>query len=217
MASDRRKDDAAEQSRLIDHMLQCSDAERAGIAHRLHDGPQQALAAIRLIADGVRDALDTGDIPTAGQRLEKLEGVAAAAGDELRRMTAALHPVVMEQRGLLQALRSLAEMLEEDHDTRASVGLPHEWSGSDPERDRTVYQVAREAATQLVRGGASEMRISLSASDGSVELIVEAYGSAALPELTGRVLHERAHQIAGEVTVTPGDPATIVLRAPVGG
>jgi signal transduction histidine kinase len=217
MASGRGEGEAAERARLIDHMLQSSDAEREALAHRLHDGPQQSIAAIRLIADGVRDALDTGDIPTANQRLERLEGIAAAAGEELRKMTAALHPVVMEQLGLLQALGSLAEALEEDYDTKTSVSLPQEWPATDPDRDRAVYQVAREAATQLARDGAAELRLALSARSDALELTVEARGSTVLPELTGRLLHERAQQIAGDVAVTSGDATTVVLRAPVGG
>ncbi|MDX6594433.1 MAG: two-component system, NarL family, sensor histidine kinase UhpB [Gaiellales bacterium] len=217
MTSDRREGEAAERARLIDHMLQTSDAEREALAHRLHDGPQQSLAAIRLIADGVRDALDTGDIPTAGQRLEKLEGIAAAAGDELRRMTGALYPVVMEQRGLLQALGSLAQSLEEDYETTVSVDLPNEWPTSDPERDRALYQVAREAATQLARDGAVQLRLSLTPYTDTLDLTVEARGSTGLPELTGRLLHERAQQISGEVAVSSGDVTTVVLRAPVGG
>jgi signal transduction histidine kinase len=218
MTSDRRDGDAGERARLIDHMLQSSDAEREALAHRLHDGPQQSLAAIRLIADGVRDALDTGDIPTAGQRLEKLEAIAIAAGEELRRMTGALYPVVMEQLGLLQALGSLAQSLEEDYETTIAVNLPHKWPASDPERDRALYQLAREAATQLARDGASELRLSLSLPARALELTVEGRGCAELPELTGRLLRERAQQISGDVAVTSGDvTTTVVVRAPVGG
>jgi signal transduction histidine kinase len=176
MASDRREGEAADAARLIDHMLQSNDAEREALAHRLHDGPQQSLAAIRLIADGARDALDTGDIPTAARRLEQLQEVAAAAGDELRRMTSGLYPVVMEQLGLLQAIGSLAESLDEDYGTATTVTLPREWPPTDPERDRTVYQVAREAAAQLARDGAGQLRISLSPGDEALELIVEAPG-----------------------------------------
>ena len=45
---------------LLDHVLLTIDGERQEIASRLHDGPQQLMTAIRLLADGAQHALETG-------------------------------------------------------------------------------------------------------------------------------------------------------------
>ena len=39
-----------------------SSTERHELAERLHDGPQQYVTAIRLLADAARKALDAGDL-----------------------------------------------------------------------------------------------------------------------------------------------------------
>ena len=94
---------------LFDHMMGMLDEEREAIAHRLHDGPLQVMAAIRLMADAARRALEEGDERLADETLQRLEQHAAMVSDDLRRTTGRLHPVVLEQRGLLRALESLAD------------------------------------------------------------------------------------------------------------
>ncbi len=55
-----------------------SSTERRELAERLHDGPQQYVTAIRLLADAARKALDADD-PDAARR--SLNRIAAAADD----------------------------------------------------------------------------------------------------------------------------------------
>ena len=69
---------------LLDHMLRTVEDERSLIAHRLHNGPQQVLTAIRLLADGIRHALENDETLRALEGLERLEQLAIEAGDELR-------------------------------------------------------------------------------------------------------------------------------------
>ena len=114
-ASRRTQAEAAAQRRrdaeLFDSMLRMLDDEREQVAHELHDGPQQLLAAIRLMADAIAHAVREGDEQRAAEALRRLEEHAGEAADELRQTTRRLHPVVLEQRGLLPALEALQEMV----------------------------------------------------------------------------------------------------------
>src|SRR4029078_11887612 len=67
---------------LLDHVLHTIDGERQEIASRLHDGPQQRMTAIRLLADGAQHALETGQTEQAGRTLERLQQLTMEAADE---------------------------------------------------------------------------------------------------------------------------------------
>src|SRR3954463_9957127 len=96
---------------LLDHVLLTIEGERQEIASRLHDGPQQLMTAIRLLADGAQHALETGQTEQAGRTLKRLQQLAMEAAEELRRLSGSLHPVALEQSGLVQALPGLTQTL----------------------------------------------------------------------------------------------------------
>lgn len=200
---------------LLDHVLRTVDDERQEIAHRLHDGPQQLMTAIRLVADGARHALEQGDTAGAREGLARLEQLAAEAADELRRMSAALHPVVMEQRGLRQALAALAETLEEEHELRATFTTSGDWPDAEPARDTAIYQIARESAMDAARCGAAAISIDLTAVPGRVRLRVDSHNCLDQSQGTLLLLRERASRIGGALEVRGGDPVVVELTAPV--
>ena len=199
---------------LLDHMLRTVEDERSLLARQLHDGPQQVLTAIRLLADGVRHALENDETLRALEGLERLEQLAVEAGDELRQMTARLYPVVMEQLGLLQALGSLGETIEEEYGTLCRVELPTRWPGGNDDRDTAIYHVARESSLHAARNAAAPITIRLSTESDSYELDVSAPG----PPLAGAavlLLRERASRIGGRIDISNGTETRVVLTAPL--
>ena len=211
--TDGRRDPVDDRGVLLDHMLRTVEDERSLIAHRLHDGPQQVLTAIRLLSDGIRHALDEGEIQRAREGLERLEELAIEASEELRRMTGRLYPVVMEQRGLLQALGSLAETIEEEYGVSSFVELPAAWPLGDDERDTALYHVAREAALHAARANATPISIQLSADGAVIGLRVAAPGCPPYEDAVVLLLRERATRIGGRVEIVDGASAEVVLTA----
>jgi two-component system, NarL family, sensor histidine kinase UhpB len=212
-----------EQRELFDTMLRTLDDERAALALRLHDGPQQTMTAVRLMCDVIADAIRTGDVDRATEVLDRLEDVASAAADDLRRTVARLHPVVMEQQGLIQALGSLAETVHEEYGVEASFTRPASaWQG-DVERDTAIFQIAREAAINAARHGRSPVSISLEHDETLISLAVEDAGGT-LPGTPGggigiRMMQERATQIGAAITLdrSPGEWSAVRLELPVAG
>jgi signal transduction histidine kinase len=205
---------ANDRDALLDHVLRTADAERQDLAHRLHDGPQQLMTAIRLVADGARHALEHGDVEGARTALARLEELAVEAGDDLRRVSAGLHPVVMEQRGLLQALPSLVETLEDEHGVRASLSVEGVWPADDAARDTVIYRVARECCLDAVSEGAVSLEIELAAGRGTVSLRVRSHGCPGLRRGTELLLQERAAGIGGTLDLRNADPVELRLTAP---
>ena len=212
-----------EQGELFDHMLDAIDAERETLAHCLHDGPQQTLTAVRLMCDVVRDAVSKGDVHHAEEVLGRLERLAADAADDLRRTVARLHPVVMQQQGLVQALGSLAETVHEEYGVPTSFNRPRGGWEAEEDRDTAIFQIAREAAVNAARHGRPPVLISLQRSPADIHLSVEDRGG----ELGGnghvpregvgiRMMRERAARIGAELTLesAPGTRTIVSLHVP---
>jgi signal transduction histidine kinase len=216
----RLADRERERSELFDLVLEAADRDRRRLAHRLHDGPQQLMTALRLMADVARHAVQSGDGDRARHAIGELERRASEAGDDLRRMTRRLHPVVMEQQGLVHALGSLAETVVEEYATPAEWVHPAErWQG-DPARDRVVYQVAREAALATVRAGTPPVAIRLAPERR--ELAVEGGAmrdgdeDASDVRLAERIIRERAARLGADLDVEwrAGRPMRVRLALP---
>jgi signal transduction histidine kinase len=213
---------ARERADLFDHMLRTMDEERATLAHHLHDGPQQTLTAVRLMTGAARDAVRSGDQARADEVLTKLDGIASEAADELRRTTARLHPVVMAQQGLVQALGSLAETVREEYGVAAEFHAPPPpWEGEE-ERDSAIYRIAREAAVNAARHGRPPVDIRLAR--GSAEIVMRVddaggslNGDSAAAGIGMRMMRERATRIGAELELErdPDRRTSVVLRVPV--
>ena len=211
------------QSELFDHMLDAIDAERETLAHCLHDGPQQTLTAVRLMCDVVRDAISKGDVHHAEEVLGRLERLASDAADDLRRTVARLHPVVMQQQGLVQALGSLAETVHEEYGIATSFTRPHGGWEAEEDRDTAIFQIAREAAVNAARHGRPPVLISLQRSTADIHLSVEDRGGGLAANGHGpregvgiRMMRERAARIGAELTLdsAPGTRTVVSLHVP---
>jgi signal transduction histidine kinase len=209
-----------EQGELFDHMLRSIDEERAALAHRLHDGPQQTMTAVRLMGGVIADAVRSGDDDRATEVLRRLEQLASDAADDLRRTVAGLHPVVMEQRGLVQALGSLAETVHEEYGVDARFTKPTSPWNADDDRDTAIYQIAREAAVNAARHGRPPVTIRLEQEDGRLLLTVDDAGGTLTPTngagIGLRMMRERAARIGAAITMDarPGRWSTVRLEMP---
>jgi signal transduction histidine kinase len=212
-----------EQGELFDQMLRTIDGERAAVAARLHDGPQQTMTAMRLMCDVIGDSIRTGDLARATEVLGRLENVASAAADDLRQTVARLYPVVMEQQGLIQALGSLAETVQEEYGVSATFTRPSAGWEPDNERDTAIFQIAREAAINAARYGRPPVAISLERENGRICLAVEDTGgelpTAAHGGIGIRMMRERASRIGAVIRLDAGpgrSAVTLEIRTPNG-
>ena len=212
---------ARERGALYDHMLGAIDAERQTLAHRLHDGPQQSMTAVRLMCDAALEAVNRGDAERAKEVLERLEQLAADSADDLRRTVGRLHPVVMQQQGLVQALGSLAETVHEEYGVATAFDRPPDGWDAEADRDTAIFQIAREAAVNAARHGRPPVTIGLTRSSAGICLSVEDRGgepgSALEPGIGIRMMRERAARIGAELDVEsePGVRTRVSLHVPV--
>jgi PAS domain S-box-containing protein len=162
--------------RMIAAQDQVQDEERARIARELHDDLQQTLAAIRI---------DLGELQlrpaelTADQRalVAELDGLAAQAIASLRRVVDDLRPMMLEDRGLAQALQLLGERFERHNGVACSVDADESLDDalqSQPVLAGCLLRVAQEALNNVAKHSkASKVKVDLArVGDSQVTLSV---------------------------------------------
>ncbi|MFJ4480741.1 sensor histidine kinase [Streptomyces longwoodensis] len=204
----------AERATSAGRALSAQERERQRIARELHDEVGQTLTAVLLQLKRVADRVPADLRAEVGQAQD-----ATRAGlDEVRRIARRLRPGVLDELGLLSALRALAaEFTEHGLTVRPDLGpaLPP----LTPEAELVVYRVAQEALTNTARHAAADRAdLVLRAAPGGVELVVRdnGRGPGAAREGAGvRGMRERALLVGGRFTLGAvasdgsGDPDTV--------
>ncbi|SHH88169.1 sensor histidine kinase [Streptomyces sp. 3214.6] len=182
--------------------LSAQERERHRIARELHDEVGQTLTAVLLQLKRVADRAPED----LREDLSQAQEATRAGLDEIRRIARRLRPGVLDELGLLSALRSLAAEfttpgLTVRHDLR--TGLPP----LTEETELVLYRVAQEALTNTARhSGADRAELRLSPVADGVELLVRDNGrglDAAAGKGAGiRGMRERALLIGATLSVS---------------
>ena len=188
--------------------LSAQEAERRRVAQELHDEVGQSLTAVLL------------DLKRAADRdpeLRQVQETVRGTLDEVRRIARRLRPGVLEELGLVSALKALVAEFS-DHVVRLSFDrdLPE----LDKETELVVYRVAQEGLTNTVRHAeAQHVDVLLRSTSAGVELCVrdDGRGMGGAEEGAGiRGMRERALLIGAELTVGPaprhGTEVRLVVR-----
>jgi signal transduction histidine kinase len=196
-------------------LVETAASERRRIERDLHDGAQQRLTALlvhlELAAERAR-----ADPSTAVAALEAAEEEVSAATDELRELAHGIHPSVLTDHGLADALRGMAA---------ASV-LPihlHELPGrrAGATAELTAYFLVAEAVTNArkhARAGAVEVWVTTAHGMLRVEIADDGAGGASERDGSGiQGLRDRVEAIGGTFGITSprGQGTRIVAELPV--
>lgn len=225
---------AKERERLREEMLGAvigaQEAERARVSRDLHDqigqGLTSVLLGLRLVETSLeRDEPDLGD---ARRRTAEVRELVADALQDVRQLAFDLRPTVLDDVGLVAALRRLSGDLSARHGLAVELGLDgvSEDARFRGEVETVVYRVVQEALTNVVRHArATRARVALTQEGRHLRAVVtdDGVGFAASGMARGRSLglagmEERASLVGGRVEVvsSPGSGTTVKLEVPVG-
>jgi signal transduction histidine kinase len=203
-------------------------AERERISRDLHDGTIQSIYAAGLMLDDVHHTLVNRQQPTeAGDKLHTVMGVLNTTIQEIRGYIYDLRRSVAGDEDLT---RGLVDIVTE---FRLRTGIPIDWDVSgcgkfalSPDRRQHVYQITREALSNILRHAkASHAKLQLRYQDcvedvaGSVQLKISDNGSGNAPAAgkAGRGLRnmrERATLLDAQLDIIskPGKGTEVVLE-----
>jgi signal transduction histidine kinase len=189
-------------------------AEVRRIERDLHDGAQARLVAMGMTL-GAIEALIDQDPAAARKLLAQVRESSATALAELRGLIRGIHPPVLAERGLVDAIRALAL----DNPLRVEVNA--ELAGRvEPPVESAVYFAVAELLTNATRhSGAERVWIDLRHAAGALVVTVLDDGSGGADPGRGSGLlglERRLGTFDGRVAVSspPGGPTMVTMELP---
>lgn len=208
---------------LVRRLIDSQEIVRRRLARELHDDFAQQAAVASMILD--RIVIACQPLSVGNQRdFELLKSTIDKLSDGIRQMSHRLHPSIIEDLGLPEALRSLTrdyrglgvELAEFIDDIPDTIPLPTATS---------LYRIAQEALhNALLHAPGAPAMVSLKSDDGHIELHIKDAGPGFSPVHTkhkhglGLVsMQERAGFVGGTFVLktNPGQGTAVLVTAPL--
>jgi len=206
-------------------VLAAQEEERTRVSRDLHDGLGQMIAAVHFEIDWLRKQAPGQSL--TGEDFARSVGLIEQAGEKLRRICRGLRPPMLDDLGLMPAIRQLVDEFAEHSTLRLNleIHIDEDRYPVPPDVALCTFRVLQEALTNVVRHAeASEVDVTLVRDAGSLVLSVYDNGKGFDPErLAGAPgfgvegMRERAQLVEGtlELQAAPNEGTRIVFRAPL--
>jgi len=212
-----------ELQQLSGRLLRLQDEERRKIARDLHDSTGQALVVLAATLGQLRYL-----IPSSNRKARKLVSESQALADqcirEIRTLAYVLHPPMLDESGLEDAIRDYVEGFAD----RSGIKVQLEFSGDlarlPRDMELSLFRVAQESLTNVQRhSGSRKARIRIERDPKSITLEVSDEGRKASGNRRNRSrefqsrtgvgipsMDERVRQIGGRMEIKSGKEGTTV-------
>lgn len=201
-------------------LVRAQEVERRRIERNIHDGVQQDLVALIGHTAHVRSELRRD--PASGEAaLDDLQRGLRRVIGELRELAQGIHPSVLSDRGLLEAVEALASRSTVPVSVRADPALRGLRFAEEVE-GAGYFTVAEALANVSKHAAATEAQVNLSQANGSLRIEVRddgiGFDPATAPGGGLANLAERLSALGGRLDVTsrPGGGTTVTASLRVG-
>lgn len=214
----RRAEDEAQ--RLSGRILTAHEDERRTLARELHDDLTPRLA--RLAIDAAR--LQQGAAGRDSDGGAAMHAELSRLSQDVHGLAYRLHPTVLEDLGLGDALRSECERVSKGQGLPVDQRIDALPAGVAPAVTVCLFRVAQEALRNIVRhAGARSASVSLVSKDGGLQLLVTDDGVGFEPRIGHGAglgiasMRERVREVGGKFSIRsePGAGTTVQAWAPL--
>lgn len=203
------------------HLNQTLEQEIKRIAHALHDEAGQLLASVYLALDEV-----ARNLPPPRNHLLEVKGLLDLIEGQLRRLSHELRPTILDDLGLLPALKFLAEgvaartglLITVEGDSKPSLS---------PLLATTLYRIVQEALTNVMRHAkASQVNVTIQHEHQTLQCSIKDNGVGFdVSSLSARIgerglgmigIRERLNSVGGSLSLvsTVGQGTELVVTIP---
>jgi signal transduction histidine kinase len=189
-------------------------AELRRIERDLHDGAQARLVAMGMTLGAVEELMEKDPV-AAKVLLGKVREASSTALTELRGLVRGIHPPVLAERGLGDAVRALAL----DSPLKVTVTVDLKVRPESPVESAAYFSISELLANAARHGGADRVWIDISSQDRALRVTVTDDGSGGADPTRGsglRGIERRLAAFDGVLVVSspPGGPTTATFDLP---
>ncbi len=213
----------AELQQLAGTLVQLQDDERRRIGRDLHDSTGQILTALGMQLARLQRRAEAENSPTRGL-IADCAALAQRCSSDIRTASYLLHPPLLDEIGLLSALRWLADGLTRRSDINVVLQLPETLPRLPRDLELALFRVVQEAISNVHRHAQSPsitIRLTLDTAAITLEVedaglgIPEAFDSGDVPDPIMRGvglggMRERLRQLGGQLTILSSPNGTCV-------
>jgi two-component system, chemotaxis family, CheB/CheR fusion protein len=157
---------------LAGSLLNSQENERRRVARELHDDICQKLAALEISAQQVAQRM-AGHPEEAFAELEHVRAGISSLSDDVRSISHRIHPAVIEDLGLVPALRGLVEDFREREHMIATFSARGVRDHLPVEIASGLYRIAQEALRNVAKhAGKTHVKVALSGNTEAIRLQV---------------------------------------------
>ncbi len=210
--------------RLTRHLQSMREDERAVVATEIHDQVGQGLAALKMDLSAVERSVLKGQLPATGL-LQQMSGVLNELTDTVRRLSTGLHPNMLEDLGLAEAIEWHLGEFGKGKAVRTSLRIQGEVGGVEASRALTLFRILQEALLVSSEDpSVTEVTVTLTIESRYALLAIQDNGVAVFEgdalsrrEMGLGLIRERVDVYGGGVTIstTPGAGTTVVAQIPL--
>lgn len=211
----------AELERLAARMVHHQEEERRRLSRELHDETAQVFSAVKLQLGLARE----GAPPALEAPLDRALDLVDEGIQSLRSLTNDLRPSLLDDLGLLPALRALGAAFEERTGVTVALTLPDAAPTLSAEAELALYRTVQEGLSNVARhADARHVAVTLAIADGHLAVTVRDDGRGLpadwSPEALRRDGHvglagmrERLAALGGTATMAPHPGGGVELAA----
>jgi signal transduction histidine kinase len=209
---------AVANARLAGRIVNAAEAERRRIERNIHDGAQQELVALVARLGMARAEAESRDL--SPDTLAELQQEARRILADLRDLAQGIHPSVLTDGGVLEAVEERCSHLPIDVSLEASPGL-RDQRFADEIEGAAYFFVTESLANVLKHAGASEAKVTLQGADGLLAMVVADNGEGFNPADTSENglagLRDRISALGGSVDIvtSPGSGTSVSAMLPI--
>jgi PAS domain S-box-containing protein len=208
---------------LTTQLLQLQDEERRRIGRELHDGLAQTVLAVNLSLAQVRQSIAPLN-ESAEKSLLKARALMGQMSREIRTLSFLLHPPLLDELGLVSALKEYILGFSERSGIDTQFYLLSDFARLPQSVETALFRVVQESLTNIQRhSGSSSAKIRLRRESSTVILEVTDFGHG-MPtrsngsRQSGEVrlgvgvpgMHERMSQLGGRLEIDSSSSGTTV-------
>ena len=216
----------AERRELQAKIIESQENERRHLAQELHDETIQTLLVIANHAHSLSTAAARQD--SIRDTAERIREIALQTIEELRRISIALMPSVLDTLGLVPALRWLADNATKDSGIKTRLTVRGDYHGHDRQEELAIFRTVQEALTNIKKHAhAFNSYVTLDMTNGSIKLTIRDDGQGFRPPKrieslgsSGRLglygIQQRVHALRGTLSLRSraGRGTTLSIELP---